>query len=77
MEAFGSYTELTNQGIDLAQIKVVDIQNKEKPNEEIMTNEIANEPVVNNDDASQESTVRQRRGAKSTNLEVPSKKVQL
>ena len=75
MEAFGSYAELANQGADHAQIKVVDIQNEDKPKEEIMKNETTKEPVVNDDDAAQEPTLRQRRAAKSNNSEVSLNKV--
>ena len=72
MEAFGSYTELVNQGADLAQIKVIDVQNEDGPKEEMMKNETrtTKEPVVNDDDAAQEPTLRQRRAAKSNNSEV-------
>lgn len=75
MEAFGSYTELVNQGAYLAQIKVIDVQNEDKPKEEIMENETTKEPVVNDDDATQEPTLRQRRAAKSNNSEVSLNKV--
>lgn len=72
MEAFGSYSELTNQGIDLAQIKVVGIQNEPDANDE---------EVVNEDDgikmpvSNQETTVRQRRGEKSNSSNLSPKKV--
>ncbi len=75
MEAFGSYTELANQGADLAQIKVIDVKNEDGPKEEMMKNETTKGPVVNDYYASQESTLRQRRAAKSKNSEVSLNKV--